>query len=47
VLYSSGMKIVVEVEASPDEADSIAAEIVDYLIHVEGKQILSYWVEDE
>jgi hypothetical protein len=41
------MKIVVEVEASPDEADSIAAEIVDYLIHVEGKQILSYWVEDD
>lgn len=39
------MRIVVQVNATSEEADSAAHEVVDYLMRVEDVEVVTYWVE--
>lgn len=36
--------ITIVIEATPEEADTVVVELVDYLIHVEGRTVVNYWV---
>jgi len=40
------MKITIEATLTPDQADDLVAELVEYSIRVEGIEVLNYWVEE-
>lgn len=42
-----GMRLVIEVNTDAKQADSLVAELVDYLIHVEQVQVTNYRVEED
>jgi len=41
------MKITIEATLTPDQADDLVAELVEYAIKVEGVDVTNYWIETD
>jgi hypothetical protein len=38
------VKITIQIQATPDQADDVSQVLIDYLTYVEGIDVITYWI---